>query len=259
MTLSALEKRHLDEDGYLILVDFLDAGLLARLRSRIEELFHEEGELAGQEFKQEPGCRRLANLVNKGDVFREAILLPRLLEYVCHVLGPSIKLSSLHARSANPHGGRGQPLHADMSALADERGPWVCNTLWMLDDFTPDNGALRIVPGSHRFCRLPADSLADPLADHPDQVHITGPAGSVVVLNAHAWHAGTVNRTDRPRTALHAFYCRRDKPQQQYQKRLLSPLVQESLSPALRDLLALDDPMNDRLSAEAAVRSGVLK
>ena len=259
MTLSAIEMRHLDVDGYLILEHFLDAGLLTRIRTRIEDLFQEEGASAGSEFKLEPGCRRLANLANKGDVFREAILLPRLLEYVRHVLGPCIKLSSLHARSANPHSLLGQPLHADMSALADERGPWVCNTLWMLDDLTTDNGALRIVPGSHRFGRLPADSLADPLADHPDQILLTGTAGSVVVLNAHAWHAGTANRTARPRTALHAFYCRRDKPQQQYQKRLLSPQVQESLSPALRDLLALDDPMNDQLSAEAAVRSGVLK
>jgi hypothetical protein len=259
MTLSANEMRRLDEEGYLLLEHFMDAGLRTRLHTRIEELFREEGESAGSEFKLEPGCRRLANLVNKGDVFREVILLPRLLEYVRHVLGPNIKLSSLHARSVNPHGIRGQPLHADMSAVADERGPWICNTLWMLDDFTADNGALRIVPGSHRFRRLPADSLSDPLADHPDQVLITGPAGSVVVLNAHAWHAGTANRTAHTRTALHAFYCRRDKPQQQYQKRLLSPLLQESLSPALRELLALDDPLNDQLSAEVAILSGVLK
>lgn len=259
MTLSALEMRQLDEDGYLVLERFFDTGVLARLRGRIEELFHEEGESAGQEFKQEPGCRRLANLVNKGEIFREVILLPRLLEYVRHVLGPSIKLSSLHARSANPHSDRGQPLHADMLAIADEHGPWVCNTLWMLDDFTADNGALRVVPGSHRFRQLPLDGLTDPSAVHPDQVLLTGPAGSVVVLNAHAWHAGTANRTDRPRTALHAFYCRRDKPQQQYQKRLLSPQVQQSLSPALRDLLALDDPLNDQLSAEVGIRSGVLK
>jgi ectoine hydroxylase-related dioxygenase (phytanoyl-CoA dioxygenase family) len=258
MTLSAIEKQCLDEDGYLILEDFVDIGLLARLRDRIEELFQAEGESAGQEFKLEPGCRRLANLVDKGDVFREVIVLPRLLEYVRHVLGPSIKLSSLHARSVNPHGVGGQPLHADMSAIADERGPWVCNTLWMLDDFTPDNGAPRVVPGSHRFRRLPAEALADPLADHPEQIHVTGRAGCVVILNAHTWHAGTANRSDRPRTALHAFYCRRDKPQQQYQKHLLRPQVQESLSAALRDLLAIDDPLNDQISAEAVVRSGVL-
>jgi ectoine hydroxylase-related dioxygenase (phytanoyl-CoA dioxygenase family) len=259
MTLSTAEMRHLDEAGYLVVKDFMDAGLLERLRQRIEELFQLEGESAGREFKREPGCRRLANLVDKGDIFREVIVLPRLLEYVRYVLGPSIKLSSLHARSVEPHSQRGQPLHADMGAVADECGPWVCNTLWMLDDFTADNGALRLVPGSHRLGRLPADCLADPLADHPDQILITGSAGSIVVVNAHTWHAGTANRTGRPRTALHAFYCRRDKPQQQYQKRLLSPRVQQVLSPALRELLALDDPLNDRLSADAPIRSGALK
>jgi ectoine hydroxylase-related dioxygenase (phytanoyl-CoA dioxygenase family) len=259
MSLSESEKRGLDEDGYLLLDGFMEAALLARLRERLGELFAQEGEAAGSEFKQEPGCRRLANLVDKDEVFREVIVSPRLLEYVRYVLGPSIKLSSLNARSVNPGGERVQPLHADMSALADERGPWVCNTVWMLDDFTADNGALRVVPGSHRGHTLPADSLADPLADHPAQVLATGRAGSVIVINAHTWHAGTANRTARPRTALHAFYCRRDKPQQQYQKRLLRPEVQQSLSAPLRDLLALDDPLNDQLSADVAVRSGVLK
>ena len=259
MSLTQTEIRGLDENGFLVLEDFMGAELLARLRERVEQLFVEEGESAGMEFHQEPGCRRLANLVDKGGVFREVIALPRLLEYIRHVLGPDIKLSSLHARSVNPDGEGGQALHADMSAIADERGPWVCNTVWMLDDFTADNGALRVVPGSHRWRRLPAEVLADPCADHPDQLLVTGGAGSVIVVNAHTWHAGTTNRTARSRTALHAFYCRRDKPQQEYQKRLLRPQVQQTLSAPLRDLLALDDPLNDQLSAEVAVRSGVLK
>jgi hypothetical protein len=258
MPLSAADRRALDEDGYLALEALLSGGLLARLRRRVDELFTEEGEAAGVEFKQEPGCRRLANLVDKGDVFHEVIAHPRVLEYVRHVLGPDIKLSSLNARSVNPGGGA-QPLHADMAAVADARGYWVCNTVWLLDDYTPDNGALRLVPGSHRRGQLPQQALAEPRADHPAQVLVTAPAGAVVVLNAHAWHAGTANRTEWPRTSLHAFYCRRDRPQQQDQKRLLRPEVQRSLPPALRDLLALDDPLNDRLSAAAAVRSGFLK
>lgn len=135
----------------------------------------------------------------------------------------------------------------------------MCNTIWMLDDYTPDNGSLRVVPGSHRVGRLPQQALADPLAPHPDEVLITGKAGSVAVLNAHAWHSGTANATDKSRTAVHGFFCRRDKPQQQYQKRLLRPEVQQGLSRDLRELLALDDPLNDQVSAEYAVRSGFLK
>jgi len=255
----AMHFANLEEHGFVLLEDFMDPELLAGLRQRVEEVFAEEGSQAGAEFKQEAGCRRLANLANKGEIFRRAISLPELLHQVGQVLGPDFKLSSLNVRSVNARADESQPLHADMAALPDDDGYWVCNTVWMLDDFTPDNGPIRVVPGSHRWGRLPQDALADPRAPHPHEVFITGKAGTVVVMNAHAWHAGTANQTARPRTAMHAFYCRRDKPQQQYQRQLLNPEVQESLSPELRHLLALDDALNDRISADVTVRSGFMK
>jgi ectoine hydroxylase-related dioxygenase (phytanoyl-CoA dioxygenase family) len=106
---------------------------------------------------------------------------------------------------------------------------------------------------------LPQEALADPLAPHPEEKLLLAPAGSVVVMNTHAWHGGTANRTGAPRRALHAFYCRSDKPQQQYQKRLLRLETQARLSPELRRLLALDDPKNDELSASGSGASGFLK
>ena len=160
MEITVEERRMLDEAGYLVLENFIDRALLAALRLRVDELFTEEGVRAGSEFKQEPGARRLANLVDKGTVFQQAITLPRLLPYIAHVLGPQFKLSSLNVRSVNPHAEDAQPLHADMGAVADERGYWVCNTVWMLDDFTADNGPIRMVPGSHRWRKLPQDVLA---------------------------------------------------------------------------------------------------
>jgi ectoine hydroxylase-related dioxygenase (phytanoyl-CoA dioxygenase family) len=259
MSLTDLEKRCLDEEGFLVLENFMSAALRETLRRRIDELFAAEGEQAGSEFKYEPGCRRLANLVDKGEIFQTVIVTPRLLECVQHVLGPAIKLSSLNVRSVPPHGAGAQPLHCDMAAIADEKGYWVCNSVWMLDDFTAENGAIRMVPGSHLWGKLPQEVLADPTAPHPQEVLLTGKVGTVVVMNAHLWHGGTANRTAAPRTALHAFYCRRDKPQQQYQKKLLRPEVQQKLAAPLRYLLALDDPLNDQISAEVTTRSGFLK
>jgi hypothetical protein len=58
---------------------------------------------------------------------------------------------------------------------------------------------------------------------------------------------------------MHSFYCRRDQPQQQYQKKLLRAETQARLSESLRWLLALDDPLNDQLSAQASGKSGFLK
>lgn len=251
-------RQQLDDLGFALLPQVMDAALLSNLRAEVERLFAAEGEKAGAEFKMEQGARRLANLANKAGVFREIIVHPAVMPLVEHVLQRSVKLSSVNARSVNPYRDQPQPLHCDMGALPDERGPWVCNTVWMLDDFREQNGALRVIPGSHRWNRLPQQALEDPLADHPQQQIVTGPAGSVIVMNAHLWHGGMANQTGRARTAVHAFYCRRDKPQQQYQKQLLDADLQAGLSPALRELLALDDPLNDELSSQAVVRSGFL-
>src|SRR3954469_9855547 len=117
--LNEVDRKQLDELGYLVLPGLMNAARLAALRARIDELFAEEGALAGAEFKQEPGARRLANLVNKGRIFEEAILTPAVLDAMAHVLGPRFKLSSLNVRSADPHSPCDQPLHADSAAIAD--------------------------------------------------------------------------------------------------------------------------------------------
>jgi ectoine hydroxylase-related dioxygenase (phytanoyl-CoA dioxygenase family) len=245
--MTAVERAQLDTAGYVVVERFLDAEALRKVRNRIEELYAQEGENAGAEFRKEAGARRLANLVDKGDIFQHLIAMPRILELVRHVLGPKVKLSSFNARSANPHSNEAQPLHVDAGALPDASG------------FTPANGATRVIPGSQTWGKRPQDVMPDPAQPHPDEVLVLAPAGSVVVMNTHAWHGGTANRTSNDRRALHAFYCRWDKPQQQYQKRLLRPETQARLSPELRTLLALDDPLNDELSASEGKASGFLK
>ena len=97
------QEQQLDEQGYVVLEDCMGVDLLRELRERIHELFDEEGDAPGSEFLQEEHAHRLANLVDKGEVFRRAIVLPKVLECVRHVLGPDCKLSSLNARSADPH------------------------------------------------------------------------------------------------------------------------------------------------------------
>ena len=254
--LSPIEKRQLDELGYLVLPGFVSPTLLDELRDRVETLWADEGDQAGSEFRYEPGTRRLANLIDKGSVFARLIAMPKILECIEHVVGPRYKLSSLNARSTNARNGEAQPWHADTGAIADEAGYWVCNSVWMLDDFTAENGATRMVPGSHTWRRLPEPGNTGPL---PGEALVTGKAGTVVVMNAHMWHGGTANRTDRCRRALHAFYTRADKPQQQYQKALLRPETVAGLSPLQRRVLAIDDPENDRLSAATTRMSGFLK
>lgn len=252
-------EEQLEQDGFAVLPDRLTVTELERLRARVEQLWALEGEQAGSEFRQEPGTRRLANLGDKGKEFLELASRAEVLGLVGQVLGERFKISSINARSAEPNANSHQPLHVDQGLLPDERGNSVCNVVWMLDDFTADNGALRAVPGTHKSGQNPAVALADASAPHPGEVLITGKAGTAVVMNAHLWHGGTANRSGKPRRAIHCFYCRWDKPQQQYQKRLLRAETQAALTAAERALLAIDDAENDRLSSAITNQSGFLR
>jgi ectoine hydroxylase-related dioxygenase (phytanoyl-CoA dioxygenase family) len=264
-SITTADKRQLDEQGYLVIENFFDAHFREKLSKRLEQLYAEEGESAGSEFRQEPGSRRLANLVNKdGDdrLFQHMISHPKLLPYVAHILGAGdFKLSSLNARSTTPGKSdqTGQPLHADTAAVPDEKGNWVCNVMWLVDEYTAENGPLRLVPASHLKRKLPADEMDDPKAPHHDEVHLIGKPGTIFIINAHCWHGGMPNFSPKHRTSVHTFFCRRDKPQQQYQKSLLQAEVQLSLQPLLRWILALDDTENDIISAEGSGASGFMK
>lgn len=257
--MTAEQQKQLDELGWIALPGAIDPEFLQSIRDRVEQLWTAEGENAGAEFRKEPGARRLANLVDKGEVFERVVTHPDALEAVHHVLGDDFKLSSLNARSTDPWSPDCQPLHCDAGAVADSSGFWVCNTIWLLDDFTPTNGATRVVPRSHHWRQSPQEALADPQAAHPEEVLVLGQAGTIVVMNTHAWHGGTANRTGQPRRALHAFYTRGDKPQQQYQNALLRPETKAHLSPEARRILALDDPRNDELSSKTTGMSGFLR
>ncbi|MBI2685804.1 MAG: phytanoyl-CoA dioxygenase family protein [Acidobacteria bacterium] len=257
--MTAKEKGLLQEQGYLIVRGVMDAEWLAELRSETARLLEAEGENAGGEFRKEIGSDRLANLVDKGECFQRLVSHPLLLEAVEVVLGPDWKLSSLNYRAALPGEKSLQPLHCDMGLVPDALGNAVFNSIWMLDDFTPENGPTRFVPGSHKSGVLPQNVLADANAPHPEEMMALGKAGDVVLTNAHMWHGGTANRTALPRRSLHGFFVRGDQPQQQYQKKLLRAETQAALPPLMRRILALDDERNDAISAVGSGKSGFLK
>ena len=189
------EKRLLQEQGYLIVRGVMDAEWLAELRMATKRLLEEEGADAGGEFRKEAGSDRLANLVDKGECFQRLVSHPLLLEAAEAVLGPDWKLSSLNYRAALPGERSLQPLHCDMGLVPDALGNAVFNSIWMLDDFTPENGPTRFVPGSHKSGVLPQSVLADANAPHPEEMVGLGKAGDVILTNAHMWHGGTANRT----------------------------------------------------------------
>ena len=238
--LSPIQYRELDENGFTILENVIDPAWLDRLRQAFEELVEQEGEEAGVEVGQMKGVRRLADLVNKREVFDAVYLQPALLTAALHIFQGPFKLSSLNGHDPLANDGL-QALHADGGQPTTPEGPFrVVNSMWMLDDFTMDNGATRIIPGSHRKLGKIDDYIEDRMVDHPEQIHLPGPAGSVAVFNGSIWHGSYINRSGRLRRTLHCAFIAREFDQQTNQRKHLRPETAERLSPLARYILDVD-------------------
>ncbi len=232
--LSPSEHESLDTLGYVSLGQLLDDAELEAIRERVRQLVEEEGSQGGHELyssdrirhPKEKGADRLANLVNKGAVFDSLYTQPKLLAAISHVLGPEIKLSSLNYRAAKPGQGL-QKLHVDWKTAVEPGEFKVCNSIWLLDEFTKANGATRLVPKSHLCGKMPEEVMEDPSQTHQDEILLEAPAGTVIVFNSHLWHGGTINHTGKSRRAIHSYFCTRDQIQQTPQLELIQ---QETLS-----------------------------
>ena len=240
------EHDFLERNGYVSLGKILTDEQLEAIRNKVDEILADEGENAGWELMdskyikhpKEAGADRIADLVNKGEIFDVFYTQPRVLTAIQAVIGENLQLSSLNYRAARPGLGL-QKLHADWHEAVAPGDYKVCNSIWLLDDFSEENGATRIVPGTHLRGELPQDVLEDPMAPHPDEVILNEPAGTVVIFNSHAWHGGTTNRTDRSRRAIHSYFCRRDQPQQVDQKRYFTSETGARISEAAKTVLGV--------------------
>ncbi len=244
-TLSDEEKGFLDEKGYLPLPEILSDDQVRAFVRRPEQIEEDEGEEAGAEFHQEAGTIRISDLVNKSPLFEICFTHPRVLAAMAHVLVDDFKLSSPNGRAAIPgHGLQalhvdGRNLNLDRSGVTPlQRGDHVvCNSIWLLTDFTPKNGATRLVPGTHLSGKMPADSMDDPTRPHPDEIHLYAPAGTVAIFNSHTWHGGTLNSGDTLRRAMHSYFTRRHLPQQTDQRKYIRPENYNRLNEAARFIL----------------------
>ena len=259
-----LARRHLDEHGYCLLADALSADEVEALRSRVLEQLEAEVQRGVNEVL--PDKKQLVRfLINKGQVFRDMIFHPGLHDLVGHVLGREYLLSAFHAHVAHPGttkafhtdqfwmppptndrkqtlqkpgsitrtGNRGHHVGGEASMDPTTISPAVvCNSMWMLDDFTPENGATLIVPGSHLSGRQPDHDLDS----NANWVPATAPAGTVAVFEGRVWHSTGVNSTNRTRIGLTANFC---APQFRQQENFLLGTLPEVVEQASPEFLAL--------------------
>lgn len=196
----------------------------------------------GEEVRVGSTTTRVTDFVNRGAAFDDIYVYPRLLEACCRVIGRPFKLSSLLARTLRPRQ-PAQRLHVDVQATSAD---WpLVGFILMIDEFRPDNGATRFVPGSHHQSEQPNGVGANPVADHPEQVLACGRAGSLVIFDGSTWHGHTANSSDHPRRSLQGFFVPRTGHAATDFRGRMPPETRRRLSPLAAYLLAIEDVATD--------------
>jgi ectoine hydroxylase-related dioxygenase (phytanoyl-CoA dioxygenase family) len=188
----------LDRDGYSIVEGILSPEEVRSKRAELAEILARTptGRNDFEGFK----TRRIYALFAKTRAFDGPATHPLVLGVLDRVLG-SYQLSAPVGIEIHP-GETSQTLHRDdgVYPLPRPHTELVVNTMWPLDDFTEQNGATHVVPGSHKWI------AQRPGSDTPT-LRAAMPAGSVMFFLGSIFHGGGANLADRPRLGVILEYA----------------------------------------------------
>ncbi len=195
--------REIEERGYTVLEDAIEATLLDRVADEILRIEHDQRIVPASNDFEGDKTVRIYNLLAYGSPFEEMPIHSAVLPIIEGVLDDGCLISSLSSISIGT-GETPQPIHADdqVIGLARPHAAIICNSMWAITDFTEENGATRIVPKSHRDPSWPVYG-SDDIASIPAEMK----RGSVLVWNGSLWHGGGANRTDERRVGIAVNYC----------------------------------------------------
>lgn len=202
MSLSYLEKKQLDEQGFLIIPAILSTEDCQSMVNIMNNLFAIEmtGKIGH--------ARRCSNMQNKSVVFDLCLTYSKVLAGITHILKGNFRSLGI---SALPHlpGSGNEFFHVDYGGVFSGEHK-MCNIIWTLCDFHENNGPTRVIPGTHWIRKSPGEVIPRRIESHPQEVLLLCPAGSAVVINSHLWHGPTQNNSKENRPSLDCMWRHRE-------------------------------------------------
>ena len=159
-----------------------------------------EGKLIVQEAKE-----RLYGLIYKDEIFSQLVQDKLILAIAQAILGEDPVLGGFSAHILHPNAQR-MGVHVDypywaMSSPFPKYPILEIQVIWMIDDFTADNGAPLFAAGTQNLATAPDLTQFERTAEK-----ITGTAGTAIVSHGLCWHDTSVNSSDRSRISLLGNY-----------------------------------------------------
>jgi phytanoyl-CoA hydroxylase len=222
-------------DGFVVAPNAVTAAQLAALRAEIAGWVEESRahkmpfgpptidgrprfDMGAEHTAAAPALRRVNNPSDISAVFMDVVRNSALPDMVADLLGPNVKFHHCKVNLKQPGSHTVVDYHQDF-AYTPHTNDDVVTALLMVDDVTAENGALNVVPGSHRG---PVYSLFDGerftgriAAVHEPafkaaEVPAIGPAGSVCLMHTRVVHSSEANRGRSPRALYIAVYSAAD-------------------------------------------------
>ena len=221
--------QRLVDDGYVVVTGMLDAAGIQAARADLDRVL--QSTKTGRNPFEGFDTQRVYALFAKTRTFDQVAVDPLLLGVLDQVLG-HYQLSAPVGIRIGP-GEKAQILHRDDSVypIPEPHPPVVVNTMWPLDDFTPDNGATRFIPGSHKWA-----PGRRPTPDDKVATAVIAPGSAMFYLGS-LWHGGGANQTDRPRLGVILEYCAGWVRQQENHYLAVPRRVARELPERLQELL----------------------
>lgn len=227
---TALE--HLQTNGYVILPSLLSKEQVEKIRSELAPHLTHFGRNPFEGHK----TQRIYALLSKAPSIAALVEHPNVLALIDRFLAPSYLLWGGLAINKHPEEVR-QDYHVDDEAGAPPRPrpPQGISTMWSIDDFTEDNGATEILPGSHLWGPDEA-----PTADDPRTFKAVMPAGSCLIWQGTLFHRGGSNHTDQTRLGITLQYCQPWLRQIENMVLAVTPEIAARYSKRVRAMLGYD-------------------
>lgn len=219
--LTADQKAFYDREGYLMVENAVKPDQLAELRriaydyieaSRDVTASNDVYDLDEGHSAAAPRLTRIKLPHKQHPYFWDLLRNSGLTEVLRDLLGPDVLIQTSKLNTKAPGGGAAVEWHQDWAFYPHTNDSMLAFGL-MLEDVTPENGPLMVIPGSHKgpilshytngvFCG--AVNPDDPAFHMNKAVTLTGKAGSMTVHHARTLHGSASNRSDRARLIL--FY-----------------------------------------------------
>jgi ectoine hydroxylase-related dioxygenase (phytanoyl-CoA dioxygenase family) len=230
-------KTELDEYGFVLINNLIPEDQALRMAERIMELMSKRPDAD----KAAQGLSAVFNFLepDEYEMFLPMVTHPVYLELARHVLGPGFQMAEVGVRWLKP-GAPGQNLHADVpvgwfvrNGLPVPEQCMMLNCMWMLTEFTKENGGTVLIPFSQFSRRVPR-----PGVQYRHLVYAEGPPGSIVIFKGNIWHGGGANTTpDKHRVGVSSgFYATWLDPSAVTNWHLMKRSVRDRMPPMVQEM-----------------------